>query len=66
MRPTQPRSIGYKKVKKLNHIKIIGTKLKKYKSKSEFNEFEPRLKSLKNRFQLSAGLNLETYALNTI
>jgi len=27
---------------------------------SEFNEFEPRLKSAKNRFQLSAGLNLET------
>ena len=26
---------------------------------SEFNEFEPRLKSPKNRFQLSAGLNLE-------
>ena len=31
---------------------------------SEFNEFEPRLKSTKNRVQLSAGLNLET--LNTI
>ena len=28
-------------------------------SVSEFNEFEPRLKSAKNRFQLSAGLNLE-------
>ena len=26
---------------------------------SEFNEFKPRLKSAKNRFQLSAGLNLE-------
>ena len=33
-------------------------------SVSEFNEFEPRLKSAKNRFQLSAGLNLEK--LNTI
>ena len=33
-------------------------------SVSEFNEFKPRLKSPKNRFQLSAGLNLET--LNTI
>ena len=33
-------------------------------SESEFNEFEPRLKSAKNRFQLSAGLDLET--LNTI
>ena len=27
---------------------------------SEFNEFEPRLKSSKNRSQLSAGLNFET------
>ena len=26
---------------------------------SEFNAFEPHLKSAKNRFQLSAGLNLE-------
>ena len=31
---------------------------------SEFNEFEPRLKSAKNRFQLSAVLTLEK--LNTI
>ena len=31
---------------------------------SEFNEFKPRLKSHKNRFQLSAGLSLEK--LNTI
>ena len=31
---------------------------------SEFNEFEPRLKSAKNRFQLSAGLKLKK--LNTI
>ena len=27
--------------------------------KTEFNEFEPHLKSIKNRFQLSVGLNLE-------
>ena len=27
---------------------------------SEFNEFEPRLKSAENRLQLSTGLNLET------
>ena len=33
-------------------------------SVSEFNEFEPRLKSVKNQFQLSADLNLETF--NTI
>ena len=31
---------------------------------SELNEFEPRLKSTKKRFQLSIALNLET--LNTI
>ena len=31
---------------------------------SEFNEFELRLKSAENRFQLNAGSNLET--LNTI
>ena len=31
---------------------------------SEFNEFEPRLKSTKNRVQLSAGLNLETWIYN--
>ena len=33
-------------------------------SESELNKFKPRLKSAKNRFQLSTGLNLET--LNTI
>ena len=33
-------------------------------TESEFNEFKARLKSTKNRFQLSTGLNLET--LNTI
>ena len=31
---------------------------------SEFKEFKPRLKSPKNRFQLSAGLNLKKF--NTI
>ena len=31
---------------------------------SEFNEFEPQLLSAKNRFQLSAGFNIEK--LNTI
>ena len=34
------------------------------KPESEFTEFEPCLKSAKNRFRLSTGLNLET--LNTI
>ena len=34
------------------------------KSETEFNEFEPCIKSAKNRFQLSAGLNRKT--LNTI
>ena len=33
-------------------------------TESEFNEFEPRLKCAKNQFQLSAGLNFETF--NTI
>jgi len=33
-------------------------------SESELNEFKAHLKSAKNRFQLSAGLNLEI--LNTI
>ena len=27
----------------------------------EFKEFEPRVKSAKTRFELSAGLNLETF-----
>jgi len=27
----------------------------------EFEEFEPRFKSAKTRFKLSAGLNLETF-----
>ena len=30
----------------------------------EFKEFEPRFKSAKTRFKLSAGLNIETF--NTI
>jgi len=32
---------------------------------SEFNEFEPRLKSAKTLFQLSAGVNLETILSGT-
>ena len=37
------------------------------RSESEFNEFERRLKSAKNRFQLSAGLkiNLEIYKISS-
>ena len=31
---------------------------------TEFNEFEPRLKSIKNRFQLSVDLNLENIEYN--
>ena len=27
----------------------------------EFKEFEPRFKSVQNRFKLGAGLNLETF-----
>ena len=33
---------------------------------SEFNEFKSRLKSPKNRFQLSAGLNLKKLNTNLI
>jgi len=40
------------------------TMRKTHLSESKFNEFKPRLKSTKNWFQLSTGLNLET--LNTI
>ena len=46
----------YDKLKIVFFIKIC--------PESEFNEFEPSLKSAKNRFQLSANLNLNT--LNTI
>ena len=31
----------------------------------EFNEIEPRLKSSKNRFQLSASLNIEILNTNS-
>ena len=44
----------------LEILKILG---KNY-SESEFNKFEPRLKSPKNRFQSSPDLNIET--LDTI
>ena len=40
-------------------------RLKNERVDSELNQFNPRLKSAKNRFQLSTGLNYET-ALNTI
>ena len=32
-----------------------------FNSEMEFKEFEPRFKSAKTRFKLSAGLNLETF-----
>ena len=44
------------------YSRILPDQIVKVKNKypvSEFNEFKPRLKSLKNRFQMSAGLNLE-------
>ena len=34
-------------------------------SRSEFNEFEPRLESAQNWVQLSAGLSLETFLSET-
>ena len=49
--------------KERNKLKVAENH--KYKETvSEFNEFEPGLKSAKNRIQLSAGLNLKK--LNTI
>ena len=45
-------------------IKMIRIFLLMLQPESDFIEFESRLKSANNRFQLSAGLNLET--LNTI
>ena len=37
------------------------TQFLKTTSVAEFKEFEPRFKSAKTRFKLSAGLNLETF-----
>ena len=37
---------------------------KKVLTVSEFNDFKPRQKSPKNRFQLSTGLNLEKFNTN--
>jgi len=54
-------------IKSYNNYYLKGrevTKRFKKNPDSELNEFEPRLKSPKNWFQLNAGLNLET--LNTI
>ena len=45
-----------------NHCSL-GDMVELNMTESEFNEFKPSLKSAKTRFQLSAGLNLET--LNT-
>ena len=45
------------------HLEIVLSIILKG-SVSEFNEFKPRLKSPKTRFQWSAGVNLEK--LNTI
>ena len=38
----------------------LDTKYLKY-PEMEFKEFEPRFKSAKTRFKVSAGLNLETF-----
>ena len=44
---------------------LLSLKYQKFSpSEMEFKEFEPRFKSAKTRFKLSAGLNLET--LDTI
>ena len=46
---------GFKRL--VMHLKVSKLGL----TVSEFDEFKPRLKSPKNRFQLSAGLNLEKF-----
>ena len=48
-------SLNCRKIKKVLNF-LLGFKM----PESEFNEFKPRLKSAKNRFQLSVGLNLES------
>ena len=45
------------------HVRFTPVPIKP-SSETEFEEFEPRFKSAKTRFKLSAGLNLET--LDTI
>ena len=54
------------KMSKIEPIRVVyaDSQTANQKPESEFNEFKPRLKSPQNRFQLSAGLNLER--LNTI
>jgi len=47
-----------------SRFRVQDSRFKVEGSVSEFNEFEPRLKSAKNRIQLSSGLNLKK--LNTI
>ena len=45
----------------LYSCKLIHLDLSEFIPKMEFKEFEPRFKSAKTRFKLSAGLNLETF-----
>ena len=42
-----------------NYLFFTGSLFEITITEAEFNDFKPRLKSVKNRFQLSAGLNLE-------
>ena len=62
------RDLGRKSLKNQSVLKIkslvTNSKSNIKETVSEFNEFEPRLKYAKNRFQLSAGLNFEKF--NTI
>jgi len=43
---------------------VVNDIIQQFKTESTFNEFEPRLKSPKNRFQLRAGLNLKKLNIN--
>ena len=42
-------------------FKHLGLENSNKKPEMEFKEFEPRFKSAKIRFKLSAGINLETF-----
>ena len=52
------QSHGAPSMQEVNPISLSKSGKNKW-SGTEFNEFEPRRKSAKNQFQLSAGLNLE-------
>ena len=56
--------INYAPPPEYDHHRVCNPEIQNIKvriSEMEFKEFEPRFKSAKTRFKLSAGLNLETF-----